>query len=105
MVNSIKRAAHIKNWFKPVASSKLLDETKHEYRGVYFPRGRGKLALSRRVFQGILKDKSQLIISCFEVHRVSRHFNSRDYDLAQKIFDIWTRPAIRRFDVWTFFDF
>ena len=45
VVNSIKRAAHIINWFKPVASSKLLEETKHEYRRLYLPRGRGKLAL------------------------------------------------------------
>ena len=45
MVNRIKRVAHIKNWFKPVVSSKLLDEAKHEYRRVYFPRGRGKLSL------------------------------------------------------------
>ena len=45
VVNRIKRVAHIKNWFKPVVSSKLLDEAKHEYRRVYFPRGRGKLSL------------------------------------------------------------
>ena len=45
VVNCIKRAAHIKNWFKPVVSSKLLDEAKQEYRGVYFARGGGKLAL------------------------------------------------------------
>ena len=45
VVNSIKRAAYIKNWFKPVVSFKLSDEAKHEYRRVNFPRGRGKLAL------------------------------------------------------------
>ena len=45
VVNSIKRAAHIKKWFKPVISSKLLDEAKHECRRVYFRRARGKLAL------------------------------------------------------------
>ena len=43
--NSIKRAAHIENWFKPVVSSKLLHEANHEYRRVYFPSGRAKLAL------------------------------------------------------------
>ena len=46
VVNSIKRAAHIKNWFEPVVLAKLLDDAKHEYcRVFYFPCGQGKLAL------------------------------------------------------------
>ena len=43
VVNRIKRAAHIKNWFKLVVSSKLFGRSKTPR--VYFPRGRGKLAL------------------------------------------------------------
>ena len=47
----------------PFTASKLLDEAKHEYRRVYFPRERGKLAL-RRVAQCSHQIKNSILECC-----------------------------------------